>query len=266
MKGSHESATEKRDPMRTSVIMAAYNRGKDIGPSIDAILCQSDDELELIVVNDGSSDDTEKYILEYKDPRIVYIKKDNGGQASARNFGLKYARGEYIAYCDHDDIYHKDHVKTLADFLDFNQAVDAVYSNANFIVFGRFDRVTDFSSPKKAPDKDLYFVPMPSTMMHRKTALEKTGLWDEHEIIRMGGEDWDLWLRFKDRLKIAHLDKVLTDYCLHGQNMNTGKTRRKAIVMTRAYVFTKRFRERMKTLGFVKALIESAPEYARIFG
>ena len=49
--------------MRTSVIMAAYNRGKDIGSSIDAILCQSDDELELIVVNDGSSDDTEKYRL-----------------------------------------------------------------------------------------------------------------------------------------------------------------------------------------------------------
>jgi glycosyltransferase involved in cell wall biosynthesis len=149
MKGSHELATEKRDAMRTSVIMAAYNRGKDIGPSIDAILCQSDDQFELIVVNDGSSDDTEKYVLEYKDPRIVYLKKDNGGQASARNLGLKYARGEYIAYCDHDDIYHEDHVRTLAEFLDGNQAVDAVYSNANFIVFGRFDRVTDFQAPGK---------------------------------------------------------------------------------------------------------------------
>ena len=140
-----------------------------------------------------------------------------------------------------------------------------VYSNANFVVFGRFDRVTDFSSPKKDSEKDLYFVPMPSTMMHRKTAIEKTGLWDEHAIIRMGGEDWDLWLRFKDSLKIAHLDKVLTDYCLHGQNMNTGKIRRKEIVLTRAYVFTKRLKERMKTLGVVTALIKSGPEYMRIF-
>ena len=82
--------------MRTSVIMAAYNRGKDIGPSIDAILCQNDDDIELIIVNDGSSDNTEKYVLEYMDPRIVYLKKDNGGQASARNLGLKYARGKYI--------------------------------------------------------------------------------------------------------------------------------------------------------------------------
>jgi glycosyltransferase involved in cell wall biosynthesis len=251
--------------MRTSVIMAAYNRGGDIGPSIDAILCQSDDDLELIIVNDGSSDDTEQYVLEYQDPRIVYLKKDNGGQASARNLGLHRARGEYIAYCDHDDIYHKDHVKTLADFLDVNQAVDVVYSNANFIVFGRFDRVTDFSSPKKDSEKDLYFVPMPSTVMHRKTALEKTGLRDEHAIIRMGGEDWDLWLRFKDSLKIAHLDKVLTDYCLHGQNMNTGKIRTKEIVLTRAYVFTKRLKDRMKTLGVVTALIKSGPEYMRIF-
>ena len=266
MKVSHHSATETKDHMRTSVIMAAYNRGKDIGPSIDAILCQSDDDLELIIVNDGSSDDTEKYVLEYKDPRVVYLTKANGGQASARNLGIQHARGKYTAYCDHDDIYHKDHVKTLADFLDVNQAVDVVYSNANFIVFGQFDRVTDFSSPKKDPEKDLYFVPMPSTMMHRKTAIEKTGLWDDHEIIRMGGEDWDLWLRFRDKLKIAHLSKVLTDYHLHGRNMNTGKIRRKEIVLTRAYVFTKRFKERMKTLGVVKALIKSVPEYMRIFG
>ena len=266
MKGSRESATEIKDPMRTSVIMAAYNRGKDISPSIDAILCQSDDEFELIVVNDGSSDDTEKYILEYKDPRIVYLKKDNGGQASARNLGIKHARGRHIAYCDHDDIYHKDHVKTLADFLDGNPAVDVVYSDANFLVFGKWDRITNFSNPGKAPEKDLYFVPMPSTMMHRKAALEKTGLWDDHAIIRMGGEDWDLWLRFKDRLKIAHLNKVLTDYCLHGQNMNTGKVRRLAIILTRAYVFTKRFRERMKALGIVKALRKSLPEYIGIFG
>lgn len=252
--------------MRTSVIMAAHNRGTDIGPSIDAILCQSDDDLELIIINDGSSDDTEEHILRYKDPRIVYLKKENGGQASARNRGLHHARGNYIAYCDHDDIYHKDHVKTLADFLDGNQAVDVVYSNANFMVFGQFDRVTDFSNPRKAPENDLYFVPMPSTVMHRKTAIEKVGLWDDHEIIRMGGEDWDLWLRFKDKLEIAHLSKVLTDYCLHGRNMNTGKIRRKEIILTRAYVFTKRLKERMKTLGVVNALIQSVPEYMRIFG
>jgi glycosyltransferase involved in cell wall biosynthesis len=256
----------EKDRMRTSVIMAAFNRGGDIGPSIDAILCQSDDEFELIIINDGSSDDTEEHILRYKDPRIVYLKKENSGQASARNLGLHHARGNYIAYCDHDDIYHKDHVKTLADFLDGNQAVDVVYSNANFIVFGQFDRVTDFSNPRKAPENDLYFVPMPSTVMHRKTAIEKVGLWDDHEIIRMGGEDWDLWLRFKDKLKIAHLSKVLTDYCLHGRNMNTGKIRRKEIILTRAYVFTKRLKERMKTLGVVNALIQSVPEYMRIFG
>lgn len=252
--------------MRVSVIMAAYNRGKDIGPSIDAILCQSDHDLELIIVNDGSSDDTEQYILEYRDPKIVYLKKDNGGQASARNLGIQHARGQYIAYCDHDDIYHKDHVKTLAEFLDGNQAVDVVYSNANYIVFGQFERITDFSNPRKAPEEDLYFVPMPSTVMHRKAALEKTGLWDDHEIIRMGGEDWDLWLRFKDKLKIAHLSKVLTDYCLHGRNMNTGKIRRNAIIRTRAYVFTKRFQERRKTRGIVMALMKSVPEYIGLFG
>lgn len=252
--------------MRTSIIMAAYNRGKDICPSIEAILAQTDKDFELIIVNDGSTDDTEKYILKYSDPRVVYLKKPNGGQTSARNMGIKNSKGKYIAYCDHDDIFHEGHVKTLADFLDTNPDIDVVYSNANFVCYGKFSHVTDFSNPKKPPEKDLYFVPMPSTMMHRKECLEKTGLWDEHKIIRMGGEDWDLWLRFKDKLKIFHLNETLTDYCLHGNNMNTGKVRIKAMIVTRFYVFTKRFKERSKNMGLFKALLKSIPEYIRIFG
>lgn len=201
-----------------------------------------------------------------KTPRIVYLKKQNGGQASARNLGIKTSKGRYIAYCDHDDIFHKDHVKTLANFLDNNSCVDVVYSNARFMSFGKFRSITDFSNPKKPPEKDLYFVPMPSTMMHRKEALEKTGMWDDHKIIRFGGEDWDLWLRFKDKLKIAHLNETLTDYCMHDRNMNTGKIRVKAMIITRLYVFNKRFRQRKAKAGIIDALIKSIPEYIRVFG
>jgi glycosyltransferase involved in cell wall biosynthesis len=246
--------------------MATYNRGKDIKLSIDAVLSQSDKDFELIIVNDGSTDDTEKHILEYKDPRIIYIKKTNGGQASARNLGIKASKGKYICYCDHDDIFHKEHVKVLADFLDKNTSVDTVYSNARFMSFGKFLGITDFSNPKKPPEKDLYFVPMPSTMMHRKEALEKTGMWDEHRTIRFGGEDWDLWLRFKDKLRIVHLNETLTDYCMHDRNMNTGKVRVKAMIITRLYVFHKRFRNRVKETGFLNAALKSLPEYLRIFG
>jgi len=246
--------------------MAAYNRGKDICPSIDAVLSQSDKDLELIIVNDGSTDDTEKFILEYKDPRVIYIKKSNGGQASARNLGIKTSKGKYVCYCDHDDIFHKDHVKLLADFLDKYPLADVVYSNARFMSFGKFLNITDFSNPKKSPEKDLYFVPMPSTMMHRKEALEKTGMWDENRIIRFGGEDWDLWLRFKDKLEIVHLNETLTDYCMHGRNMNTGKVRVKAMIITRLYVFNKRFSCRAKEAGIWKAALKSLPEYIRVFG
>lgn len=252
--------------MRTSVIMAAYNRGSEIRSSIDAILSQSDLDLELIIVNDGSTDDTEKHILGYNDPKIVYIKKSNGGQASARNLGIKASKGKYICYCDHDDIFHKEHVKALADYLDKDASTDVVYSNARFMSFGKYLYVTDFSNPKKPPEKDIYFVPMPSTMMHRKEALKKTGMWDEHRVIRFGGEDWDLWLRFKDKLKIVHLNETLTDYCMHDRNMNTGKVRVKAMIITRLYVFNKRFKDRMKKTGIIKALLNSVPEYLRVFG
>ena len=246
--------------------MPVFNRGEQLKKSVDSILAQSSKDFELIIVNDGSSDDSEKIIKGYDDPRIVYLKKENGGQASARNLGISAAKGQYIAYCDHDDLFHKEHLEKLSFYLDSYPDVDVVYSNANFINHGTFEYVTDFEHPKRDPVKDLYFVPMPSTMMHRKNALQKTGFWDDSTAIRMGGEDWDLWLRFKDKLKIAHLKEALTDYVMHGGNMNTGKIRIKEIILTRLYVFKKRFVVTYKERGVLKALLRAVKDFGRVFG
>ncbi|MEK7376192.1 MAG: glycosyltransferase family A protein [Candidatus Margulisiibacteriota bacterium] len=252
--------------MKISVIMPIFNRGPRLKKSVDSILAQSYKDFELIIVNDGSTDDSEEIIKGYADPRIVYFKKGNGGQASARNLGISHAKGIYIAYCDHDDLFHKEHLEKLSLYLDGHPDVDVVYSNANFINHGIFEYVTDFEHPQKKPENDLYFVPMPSTMMHRKVALKKTGPWDDSRVIKMGGEDWDLWLRFKDKLKIAHLKEALTDYVMHGGNMNTGKIRIKEIILTRLYVFSKRFAAKLKTQGLFNALLGAVKEFGRVFG
>ena len=86
-----------------SVIIPTYNREKILGRAIDSILAQTFDNFELIIVDDGSKDQTKKLVNSYRDERVKYIYKENGGQNSALNRGLKEARGCYIAFCDSDD-------------------------------------------------------------------------------------------------------------------------------------------------------------------
>lgn len=105
--------------MKISVIMSAYNAQNTIRRAIRSVLNQTYKDVELIVVNDCSTDDTEKIIKKYKDNRIVYIKHDvNLGAGCARNTGIKHATGDYIAFLDSDDYYNKEYLQTMADGTD----------------------------------------------------------------------------------------------------------------------------------------------------
>ncbi|MGL5934427.1 MAG: glycosyltransferase family 2 protein, partial [Cetobacterium sp.] len=86
-----------------SVIMATYNRANSIKRAIDSVLNQKFQNFELIVIDDGSSDNTKEVIEGIEDSRIVYYHKENGGQSSARNYGIKKAKGRYIMFLDDDD-------------------------------------------------------------------------------------------------------------------------------------------------------------------
>ena len=86
-----------------SVIIPTYNREYILNRAISSVLNQTFSDFELIIVDDGSKDATKDLVTSIGDPRIVYLYKENGGQNSALNFGLKYARGKYIAFCDSDD-------------------------------------------------------------------------------------------------------------------------------------------------------------------
>lgn len=91
-----------------SVIIPTYNRAQSIAKSIDSVLMQTYRDLEVIVVDDGSADDTEKVIRQIHDPRLIYIRQENAGACAARNNGMKHARGEFIAFQDSDDIWYGD--------------------------------------------------------------------------------------------------------------------------------------------------------------
>lgn len=107
---------------KLSIIVPVYNEEKHIKSCLDSLNEQTMKGFEIIVVNDGSSDNTEQIILEYikehSETNIIYLKKENGGLSSARNYGVTYAKGKYISFIDSDDYIKKDLYKNLEKYMD----------------------------------------------------------------------------------------------------------------------------------------------------
>jgi glycosyltransferase involved in cell wall biosynthesis len=103
-----------------SVVVPVYNRESLITRCIDSIFNQDFENWELVIVDDGSTDETRNVILSYDDERIRYIYKENGGASSARNVALDNSNGTYIAFLDSDDEYKPDHLSAIFKFLEDN--------------------------------------------------------------------------------------------------------------------------------------------------
>ncbi len=117
-----------------SIIIPAYNAGRFIAETIDSVLKQTYKDWELIIVNDGSTDNTQKIVEEYRsnNPTVHIINQENKGVSNARNAGIKKASGEFIAFLDADDVWMEDNLKEKINFLVNNHSVDFVFSDRNF--------------------------------------------------------------------------------------------------------------------------------------
>lgn len=139
-----------------SVIMPAFNAEKYIGDSIKSILNQSFSNFEFIIINDGSTDQTGEIINSFKDSRIIYIKnKINLNIVESLNLGIKYARGEYIARMDADDIADKFRIEKQLNYLQFND-LDIIGSNA--YLFGDYRMRRLIQLPEKQFDLAYFFL------------------------------------------------------------------------------------------------------------
>lgn len=98
--------------------MPAYNAERTIESSIRSVLSASSDCFELLIINDGSTDNTEKIIKSFADSRIKYIKKENSGVSDTRNYGLKNACGEYITFIDSDDCYTHSAIDKIIEYIE----------------------------------------------------------------------------------------------------------------------------------------------------
>jgi glycosyltransferase involved in cell wall biosynthesis len=203
---------------RVSVIIAAYKHASFIGEAIDSVLASSYRDFEIIVVNDGSPDETEEVLRPYiESDRIRYIWQDNQGVAAARNHGAAEARGEYLAFLDDDDCWPPDKLEWQVAAMDTCDSVMVAGINDS----ERLPLSVDV--PSKAPP----FVPStydffkrnmigsPGQTLIRRTAFEAVGGFDP-EI--WGTDDYDLWLRLSQQGQIQKHWKLALHYRYHDSN------------------------------------------------
>ena len=236
-----------------SVIMPTYNGAAFIKESIRAVLNQTFRDFELVIINDASSDDTSKVIRGFPDPRIIYLEnKTNRGTSFARNKGLKIAKGKYIAYCDHDDIYYPGHLKALLNFLEKNK--DLALAGSDYL----FEKMGSRRTIRRISDIRLLEVScifLPSTVMHLKACLDKAGLFSDDPVLKKNAsaEDWDLWLRISDHYKLGRLRQVLTKIVIHDSN----RSKEANLFHSYVHIIKKRFKKihagsRNMALGYIR--------------
>jgi glycosyltransferase involved in cell wall biosynthesis len=130
-----------------SVIIPTYNRCEQVAETINSVLDQTERDLEIIVVDDGSTDDTRVVIESIQDPRIKYYYKENGGAASARNLGLSNASGKYVAFLDSDDLWPKNYLEIMVGHLEKNSTFAAVYCPIT-VIYPDGSKVKSYNHPK----------------------------------------------------------------------------------------------------------------------
>ena len=208
-----DSIKNKYEPF-ISCILPVYNGFPSLKISIDSVLNQSFKFFELIIVNDGSSDETHKYLSSLNDERIIYIKKDNEKLPAALNTGLKKCRGKYITWTSHDNYYAKDAFLQFYTALENYPEVDFVYSSHQF--YGTKNNIIS-AQPRTVLEMILRF-PGICGFMWTKKISDRIGLFDTN---LNGIEDYDYWTRILlENPKLLGIKQVLYHYNVHNNSMS----------------------------------------------
>ncbi len=203
---------------KVSIITPTYNRPRWLTEAIDSVLAQTYPDIEIIVVNDGSTDDTEQILEPYMD-KIVYIYKENNGQGAAVNTGIEAATGEYICRVDDDDLFAPEKIELQVEKFEQNPELGLVASD-NYTI----NSEGEILDTKEIPDfsKQGVFLTLlqncifcQPTVMVRKECLDKVGLYKS-----IFAEDYDMWIRITRHYPVGVIHKPLARYRKHDRNLS----------------------------------------------
>ncbi len=217
------------DRSLVSVIIPAFNAATVIERTVRSVIAQSCAVLEILVVDDGSTDETGSVVkrLSADDSRISLLQQENRGVSAARNLGIKHARGEYIALLDADDIWFPEKIaKQVEVFRTSPDSVGLVYTQSVRI----FEDGRPAVYSPGAEEEGTVFFPLllgnflqnSSTPMIRRGCFDRVGMYslEYRELNAQGCEDWDIYLRVAEHYEFRVVNEYLTGYWQSADSMS----------------------------------------------
>jgi len=208
---------------KISVVIPVYNGGKFIADAVNSVLKQTYKNFEIIVVDDGSTDNTDSVLRSFSG-KIMYLKTDHSGVSNARNEGIMNAQGEYVAFLDQDDLFHPARLEITVDYLVSHPETAMIYTSAKRMLM----------DGTLLPEKDLpgysgdifpqlfekCFI-APSMVVCKKDVLIERGMFSTE--LSSEGEDYNLFLNIASRYNVGYIPQRLLTYRLHPENTSKKK-------------------------------------------
>jgi glycosyltransferase involved in cell wall biosynthesis len=201
-----------------SVVITCYNSARYLAEALTSALTQTYPRIEIIVVDDGSSDNTASIAQSYP---VTYLHQQNRGVSAARNRGILHCRGKYIQFLDHDDRLLPEAIEIGVSILERHPACSMAVGEHRYI---GIDGTPLGYSRKRAVGHDHYlallqnnFIETPCSVLHRRSALPATGVFDSTV---QGAEDYELYLRVARQSELYLHEAVVAEYRLHSGSLS----------------------------------------------
>jgi glycosyltransferase involved in cell wall biosynthesis len=213
---SKSDACGKAESPLISIILPVYNGEKYLRESIDSCLRQSFVDWELIIVDDGSTDGTDRIIRSYKDARILSIRHAvNRRLPAALSTGFRQSRGRFLTWTSCDNRFASSALQVLLDFLNDHPEADLVYSDFDFID----ERGALVRKHRAGPTESLHIGNVVGmSFLYRRSVYEAIGDYDDDAFL---AEDYDYWLRANQKFRLTHLPKTLYEFRLHPDSLTS---------------------------------------------
>ncbi|HCX22618.1 MAG TPA: glycosyltransferase [Cytophagales bacterium] len=218
-RGTYRKTYESRDSWpRVSIITPSYNQDRFIEETIRSVLNQNYPNIEYVMIDGGSTDNSIDIIRQYEKDLAFWISEKDKGQSHAINKGWRRSTGEIVGYLNSDDTYEPNVFFHVVEFFKNHSEASMVYGNCNII--DEKSNIVDNNYLVNVPDFDLVdiltnnYIPQP-TVFFRRRLLDEIGYLDESLHMAM---DLDYWLRIGLKYEVRHIDKILANFRIHSSN------------------------------------------------
>ncbi len=211
--------------IKISVLMSVYNGEKHLREAIDSVLSQTEKDFEFIIVNDGSTDNTDSIIKSYSDQRIKYFAVSHMGRVPALNFGIGKCQGEFVAVLDADDISMPLRLEKESSFMQANDLVLCGSWAAIIDEDGNNIGSMTYPPTKQSEIRKYSLLHNPfihSSVMMRRDVLIRAGLYRASRY----AEDYELWTRIMYKHKVANIPEELVSYRRHTSQLTQSSERK----------------------------------------